>query len=73
MSIFIIAEIGINHNGDIDVAKKLIDMAVDAGANAVKFQRTLDLVYTQKFLEDQEKAHGVHKENKKTIWSRRIP
>lgn len=52
MSIFIIAEIGINHNGDIDVAKELIDMAVDAGADAVKFQkRTLDLVYTQEFLE----------------------
>ena len=52
MSIFIIGEIGINHNGDIEVAKKLIDVAVDAGADAVKFQkRTLDLVYTQEFLE----------------------
>lgn len=36
--IFIIAEIGINHNGDIDLAKKLIDVAHDAGADAVKFQ-----------------------------------
>ncbi len=52
MPIFIIAEIGINHNGDIRLAKNLIDMAVDAGADAVKFQkRTLDLVYTQDFLE----------------------
>ena len=51
MPIFIIAEIGINHNGDIKLAKNLIDMAVDAGADAVKFQkRTLDLVYTQDFL-----------------------
>jgi N-acetylneuraminate synthase len=44
---FVIAEIGINHNGDIDIAKKLIDVAVDAGCNAVKFQkRTVDVVYT---------------------------
>ncbi len=51
MSIFIIAEIGINHNGDLDIAKKLIDVAVDAGADAVKFQkRDLDLVYTQEML-----------------------
>ena len=43
--IFVIGEIGINHNGDIDVAKKLIDMAVDCGCNAVKFQkRTLEKV-----------------------------
>jgi len=44
---FIIAEIGINHNGDINIAKKLIDMAVFAGCDAVKFQkRTIELVYT---------------------------
>lgn len=41
---FIIAEIGINHNGDLDVAQKLIDAAVEAGCDAVKFQkRTPDL------------------------------
>jgi N-acetylneuraminate synthase len=41
---FIIAEIGINHNGDLDIAKKLIDVAVSAGCDAVKFQkRTPDL------------------------------
>ena len=51
MSIFIIGEIGINHNGDIAIAKELIDIAVDAGADAVKFQkRTIDLVYTKDFL-----------------------
>ena len=45
---FIIAEIGINHNGDINLAKKLIKMAHDLGADAVKFQkRTVDVVYTQ--------------------------
>jgi N,N'-diacetyllegionaminate synthase len=37
-SIFIIAEAGVNHNGSIDIAKRLIDVAVDAGADAVKFQ-----------------------------------
>jgi len=52
MSIFIIAEIGINHNGDMDVTKKLIDVAKDAGADAVKFQkRTIDLVYSKEFLD----------------------
>ena len=44
---FIIAEIGINHNGDIDLAKRLISIAVGAGCDAVKFQkRTVDVVYT---------------------------
>ena len=48
----IIGEIGINHNGDLGIAKKLIDAAVNAGANAVKFQkRTIDLVYTKEFLD----------------------
>ncbi len=52
MSIFIIAEIGINHNGDIKIAKELIDVAIDAGADAVKFQkRTIGLVYTQEMLD----------------------
>lgn len=44
---YIVAEIGINHNGDIDLAKKLIDVAVIAGCNAVKFQkRTIEIVYS---------------------------
>ena len=51
MSIKIIAEIGINHNGDMSICKKLIDVAADSGANAVKFQkRDIDQVYTQDFL-----------------------
>jgi N-acetylneuraminate synthase len=51
MSIFIIAEIGINHNGDLAIAKQLIDAASDAGFDAVKFQkRTIDKVYTKEFL-----------------------
>ena len=44
---YIIAEIGINHNGDIDLARRLIGVAVAAGCDAVKFQkRTVDVVYT---------------------------
>ena len=38
-SIYIIAEIGINHNGDLDTAKRLIDIAATAGCDAVKFQK----------------------------------
>ena len=46
MSIFIIAEIGINHNGDIEIAKELIESAKNSGCDAVKFQkRSIDLVY----------------------------
>ena len=48
MSIFVIAEIGINHNGSLAIARRLIDVAKDCGADAVKFQkRTVDLVYDQ--------------------------
>jgi N-acetylneuraminate synthase len=44
---YVIAEIGINHNGDLEIAKRLIDAAVLAGCDAVKFQkRTVDVVYT---------------------------
>src|ERR1700751_3359644 len=44
---YIVAEIGINHNGDLDLAKRLISVAVGAGFDAVKFQkRTVDIVYT---------------------------
>lgn len=45
---YIIAEIGINHNGDLNVAKKLIDAAVDAGADAVKFQKRTPEIVTPK-------------------------
>jgi N-acetylneuraminate synthase len=50
--IFFIAEIGINHNGDLDITKKLIDNAKLAGFDAVKFQkRDIDLVYSKKILD----------------------
>ena len=50
--VFITAEIGINHNGDLDIVKKLIDVAKNAGCDAVKFQkRTVDKVYTKEVLD----------------------
>ena len=49
---FISAEIGINHNGSLDTAFQLIDIAVTAGCDAVKFQkRTVDVVYTAEELD----------------------
>ena len=52
MKIFVIAEIGINHNGDLEIAKSLIKSAKEAGCDAVKFQkRAIDIVYTKEFLE----------------------
>ena len=49
---YLIAEIGINHNGNLDLAKKLIDAAKNSGFDAVKFQkRTIDVVYDKKTLE----------------------
>lgn len=54
---FIIAEIGINHNGDTRIVKKLIDMAVDAGCDAVKFQkRTIDTVYSKELLDSPRES-----------------
>lgn len=51
MKTYIIAEIGINHNGDINIAKKLIDAAVLSGCDTVKFQkRTIDKVYSAEML-----------------------
>ena len=48
---YFVAEIGINHNGDLELGRKLISAAVLAGCNAVKFQkRTVDVVYTREEL-----------------------
>jgi len=50
--VFITAEIGINHNGDIEIAKKLIDVAISAGCDAVKFQkRNIEKVYSKSVLD----------------------
>jgi len=57
MSIFIIAEIGINHNGDVEMAKQLTDVAKSAGVDAVKFQkRTIDLVYPKEMLDSPRES-----------------
>ena len=49
---YITAEIGINHNGDIEIAKKLIDVAKECGCDAVKFQkRTIEKVYSKEALD----------------------
>ncbi len=57
MSIYIIAEIGINHNGDIDIAKSLIQEAKLAGCDAVKFQkRDIGLVYKKDFLDSYRES-----------------
>jgi N-acetylneuraminate synthase len=57
---YIVAEIGINHNGDIDIAKKLIDLAKVAGCDAVKFQkRTVDVVYSpEELAKPRESPYG---------------
>jgi len=55
--VFIIAEVGINANGDMNIAKKLIDAAVDADCDAIKFQkRTIDAVYTKEELDKERES-----------------
>jgi N-acetylneuraminate synthase len=58
---YVIAEIGINHNGDIDLAKRLISIALAAGCDAVKFQkRTIDIVYTpEELAKPRESPYGT--------------
>ena len=57
MSLFLIAEVGINHNGDMTIAKQLIDAAAEADFDAVKFQkRTIEDVYTSEFLDSPRES-----------------
>ena len=67
---YVIAEVGINHNGDIDLAKELIDMAKQSDCDAVKFQkRDIDSVYSKEELDTprespfgtttREQKHGI--------------
>jgi N-acetylneuraminate synthase len=65
--IFIIAEIGINHNGEISICKDLIDAAIHSGCNAVKFQkRDISQVYTQEFLNSlRDSPWGVTQRDQK--------
>ena len=80
MSIFLIAEIGINHNGDLNIAKKLIDYASEAGFDAVKFQkRNIEKVYTKAFLDSsrespwgstqRDQKNGLEFKKKNIKWS----
>jgi len=57
MSLYLIAEIGINHNGSLDIARQLIDAAAHAGFDAVKFQkRTVEKVYTKELLDSPRES-----------------
>ena len=63
---YVIAEIGINHNGDINLAKQLIDKAKQSDCNAVKFQkRDIDVVYSQEELGHTKKV-TIWNNNKRT-------
>ena len=65
--IYFVAEIGINHNGDINIAKKLIDVAINIGCNAVKFQkRDINLVYSKEILsQKRESSWGTTQKDQK--------
>lgn len=65
---YLIAEIGINHNGDLDIAKKLIVSAKEAGFDSVKFQkREIDIVYTKEFLDSpRESPWGLTQRDQKS-------
>lgn len=63
MSVFIIAEAGVNHNGDINLAKKLIDIAVESGVDAVKFQTwKTELLVTKEAIQAQYQSENTGKE-----------
>jgi N-acetylneuraminate synthase len=64
---YVIAEIGINHNGDVDLAKRLISVAIAAGCDAVKFQkRTIDVVYSaEELARPRESPFGTTNEDLK--------
>ena len=68
MSIKIIAEIGINHNGDVNLCEQIIDIAKDAGCDAVKFQkRDINIVYTKEFLDSpRDSPWGKTQRDQKT-------
>ena len=52
---YIIAEAGLNHNGSLKIAKELIEIAADSGADAVKFQkRTVDILATNNYLDQKD-------------------
>ena len=64
--VFFTAEIGINHNGDLEIAKKLIDVAMEAGCDAVKFQkRTVEKYIQRMFWMRHAKVHGEKQQKNK--------
>ncbi len=70
MKIFLIAEIGINHNGDIKIAKELIDYAKEADFDAVKFQkRDIDIVYDKDYLDSNRRSPwgSTHRDQKEAL------
>ena len=69
MTLTIIAEIGINHNGDMNICKQLIDVAAQAGVDAVKFQKEILMQFTQlNFWQSLEKVPGeIHSAIKKRV------
>ena len=68
---YIIAEIGINHNGDLSIAKKLIDIACRSGCDAVKFQkRTIEKVYSKDELDKPREESLGHNYKTAKKWFR---
>ena len=67
--VFFIAEIGINHNGDMKLAKELITTSYTSGCDAVKFQkRDIDTVYTEEYLnESRESPFGKTQREQKVL------
>ena len=66
MNVKIIAEIGINHNGDINIAKELMKSAKDVGVDIVKFQKaTIDIVYSKEILDSPESPWGTTQREQK--------
>lgn len=67
MSVFVIAEIGINHNGNLEICERLIALAAESGFDAVKFQkRDIEIVYTPEFLAtSRESPWGTNQRDQK--------
>ncbi len=71
--VFIIAEAGVNHNGNLDLAKRLVDAAAEAGADAVKFQTwKTELLMTRKARQASYQAENIGKEESQFEMARRL-
>jgi len=65
--VFIIAEAGVNHNGSLDIAKKMVDAAVEAGADAIKFQTFQAAELVSKFAPKAEYQKKSTKSNESQL------